>query len=73
MPNSVLTLRGERIPKMRVRGDEGAKVEYEKERCESRAQRAHLHPPRIRPAYLPLYKVAHALVFIDDTKSVRTD
>jgi len=65
-PNSVLMLRREYIPKMRVRGDEGAKVEGEKEGCESRA---HLHPPRIRPAYLPVYKVTHALVFIDDPSS----
>jgi len=36
-------------------------------------EREHLHPPLIRHAYLPLYKVAHAPVFIDDTKSVRTD
>jgi len=57
-------------------GDEGAKVEGEKEEVKGErkecSKEVHLHPRLIRRAYLPQYKVARALVFIDGTKSIRT-
>jgi len=56
-----------------VIGDEGEKADCEKDGGERGAQRVHFFSLLIRRAYLPLYKVAHALIFIDDTKSVRTD